>query len=561
MNNIAHVFWGHPTVKEADTPVLPENCVVGLQSAVRHFSTVCLWQYEDVANAPNGVVKCDAKTLLPSEERRVLMQDKNIPILHISDIVRFRAAATHGGWVVDCDCVWLRAPPSSGFVFSTAWAKRTGGMAPRGATAAKQQALFRKEGWDGSGVINTPFRVVRGETSFLLDAVETTVQKIHRRKAWKVPATTQQYNTFMHMIRDVVVSHDLGSFVRPPIEYNVCPFWRGMTSYIVTEFFDRPPEQRVKYGVQLPSTQEILDTAYCIPTSFYFSCHSRTYTAHSTTMRDVPASSLLGRVMALAPQTPDTTTTTQNTQNTTPSNGDPCPLPIFWINRDCDTERAAYMRAQFETHRFPTTHRVSAAQPEDVRNLLAGRPVRKAAIKNSLLEISCTMSHLRAMRAAFDTGCAAAIVCEDDADFTPFSTEKLTQTIRSLPDDWDILQLYTLTLSALPIINRLAECTAVSHVSLRNRRRRTFNGTQAYVISRAGMEKLLKQWNDQPLVSRQGAPVSLNAEVFIYGRCQSFLSSRPFVRHNLDTESTIHPTHADHHKKAEERVTQFFTVQ
>ena len=119
---IAHAFWS--ANKEGKTPELPIYTKLGLESAVSQFDRVYLWQFEDVPNAPDGVIKRDASILLSIDERNALMT-KHVTIAHVSDVVRFLAAAMEGGWVIDADNIWLRRPPS-GFVFTTLWAKRTG---------------------------------------------------------------------------------------------------------------------------------------------------------------------------------------------------------------------------------------------------------------------------------------------------------------------------------------------------------------------------------------------------------------------------------------------------
>ena len=310
--SVAHAFWSAPTVNaDEEQLILPDYCAFGLQSALQCFGTVYLWQYEDVQNVPQGVVKRDASTLLSADERNVLMEEKKIQVLHISDIVRFRAAGNEGGWVIDADCLWIRTVPDDMFVFSTAWSKRTGGMAPSGAKWQSRIAKFAKDDWDGSGVINTPFSVQKGSefAHALIDAVDQRVHKIQSNRAWQVPPTINQYNVFMHMVRDLVLRHNKGKFVRPPIEYNVSPFWRGMQRFIVTDFFSLPPSQRMKFGVQFPSIDEILQQAYCVPTSFYFSSLSRFHVPGTTTFHEGIQShqSLLGRVSSIIGQNALTT--------------------------------------------------------------------------------------------------------------------------------------------------------------------------------------------------------------------------------------------------------------
>lgn len=295
---IAHAFWG----SSGDVPMLPSYALVGLESAVAVFDRVVLWQYQDVPNAPEGVIKMDAAFLLVEAERDALMA-KHVTIAHIADVVRFKAACAIGGWVIDADNLWLRPPPMDGFVFSTLWAKRSGGVAP---SCNKWQAMkveFAKEGWDGGDSINTPFSVVsKTPFAYALEAlVDGFVIKHSKGLPWKKPPTKAQWNTLMWGLRDLVVEHHLGAYVRPPIEYGVSPYWHGFTEKILDgSFFDEPVAKRLKFGVQLPCTNEILTHAICVPTSFALG-HGKHGGLDLRAFARARPTSLLGRVLAILP--------------------------------------------------------------------------------------------------------------------------------------------------------------------------------------------------------------------------------------------------------------------
>jgi hypothetical protein len=216
--------------------------------------------------------------------------------------VRFKAACKTGGWVIDVDNIWLRAPPKDGFVFSTLWAKRSGGVAPSSNKWQAMKEAFAKEGWDGGDSINTPFSVVP-KTPFAnaLEAlVDGFVTKHSNGPPWKQPPTTAQWNTLMWGLRDLIVTHYLGAHVRPPIEYGVSPYWHGFNDKILDDhFFDQPAAKRLKFGVQLPCTNEILSESYCIATSFILADrHGKHGGLDVRTFAVAHPTSLLGRVIA-----------------------------------------------------------------------------------------------------------------------------------------------------------------------------------------------------------------------------------------------------------------------
>ena len=120
---------------------LRADALLGTESAAKYFDVVILWCFRTVLNAPAGDVQRDAAELLCVEDRDAILES-NVTVAHVSDVVRFRAAALLGGWVVDCDLIWLRKPPADRIVFATLFAKNAGSML---ALAAKHRSQLRRE--------------------------------------------------------------------------------------------------------------------------------------------------------------------------------------------------------------------------------------------------------------------------------------------------------------------------------------------------------------------------------------------------------------------------------
>ena len=289
-----HLFWDSPD------RTLPPYALLGTESAALYFDVVILWSFRTVVNAPAGVVKRDAAELLCVEDRDAILES-NATIAHVSDVVRFRAAARFGGWVVDCDLIWLRRPPAGRIEFATLFAKKTSNMAPK---LEEESRAFRKKGWpDGRGMPNTPLALVPGTPAALAIArlVDEFVDERRGGAPWAIPPTTKEWNVLMHGIKKVVLELGLGECVRPPIEYGAALSWGGFQDTLMRDhYFDEPV---TKFGVRLPSADEILDKAYCVPTSFVLAAHGARKNAKWIGC-DVRAyalahpSSLLGRVVA-----------------------------------------------------------------------------------------------------------------------------------------------------------------------------------------------------------------------------------------------------------------------
>ena len=177
---------------------LPQHCVLGIQTAVKHFDIVYLWCYEPVRNAPSGVLLRDAAELLHNDTRKRLASQR-VSICHVADVVRMRAAARHSGWVIDADSIWLRSPPIVDYVFGTLYEKRSGGVAPRSAAWAAQKAAFAKASWDGGDRLNTPF-AFHADSPFAA-AVERLVSSFVAEQLagpkWAAPPTKTQWQALM----------------------------------------------------------------------------------------------------------------------------------------------------------------------------------------------------------------------------------------------------------------------------------------------------------------------------------------------------------------------------
>ena len=242
----------------------------------------------------------DAAAMLSVQDRDAILES-NVTVAHVSDVVRFRAAALLGGWVVDCDCIWLRTPPADRTVFATLFAKKTSNMAPK---LEEESRAFAKDCMpDGRGLTNTPIALVPGTAAAL--AIEKLVDEfVEERRGgapWAVPPTTKEWNVLMHGIKKLVLELGLGGCVRAPIEYGAALSWGGFQDTLMRDhYFDEPV---TKFGVRLPSAAEILDQAYCVPTSFVLAAHGARKNAKWIGC-DVRAyalahpSSLFGRVVA-----------------------------------------------------------------------------------------------------------------------------------------------------------------------------------------------------------------------------------------------------------------------
>ena len=104
------------------------------------------------------------------------------------------------------------------------------------------------------------------------------------------------------------------------------------------------------------------------------------------------------------------------------------------INLDRRPERWEAMKVNFERLGVRSIERLSAIDGESVivpERLSHLRPV----------DYACTLSHLTAVKKAFDTGNPSVLIFEDDCLFDPAFEEKFPEYMRQVPEDWDMLFL------------------------------------------------------------------------------------------------------------------------
>ena len=133
--------------------------------------------------------------------------------------------------------------------------------------------------------------------------------------------------------------------------------------------------------------------------------------------------------------------------------------------------------------------------------------------------VGCTLSHLKLIAAAYDSGEEMALIAEDDLDFqtTKFWTKSLSQYAAGLPQGWSLVQTAT-SLSA-PLMREIAVQWRQSE------HRGTFTvgphvmgawGTMAMLISRKGMKEILDSYRRADGKFHLRDATCLEADVCLY---------------------------------------------
>ena len=273
MAECAHAFWTslQPLQSTEDSvnivSTMPSHCEIGLISATNHFSVVKLWAYGEIQGpirTHTRIQVCDANEVLPLGAAKRLLE-MGASIAHVSDFVRILAAGKTRGWIIDCDNIWIRNPPSqSGHVFATLAPYITG--AYRKPPEFWQQCGFQegKEGyWDGKGLINFPC-LFEPHKPYSVDFVVWVNQKVQHHQSRPWPHGKTSWNMVMWAMRDLVLKHKLQADVHPWWHFSPTPAMPGQRLRLLSNWFDKKAPDRTRFGITYPSTDRIMRLAYCV---------------------------------------------------------------------------------------------------------------------------------------------------------------------------------------------------------------------------------------------------------------------------------------------------------
>ncbi|QDZ22093.1 hypothetical protein HOP50_06g46330 [Chloropicon primus] len=181
-------------------------------------------------------------------------------------------------------------------------------------------------------------------------------------------------------------------------------------------------------------------------------------------------------------------------------------LDIYWINLDESVGRRASMETMLKSAAasFPTVRstRVTGIDTEAVRDMLRRGRVKlkeglaaapsgaeetwKLNFRNEYTEgqFACALSHLTAIKRAYDDNSELALILEDDVSVPASFLETWEWYAAMAPPDWTILQWYTNN----PVVANASFHYQDPWISWMP----GHWGTQAYMVNRDGMERILR---------------------------------------------------------------------
>ena len=190
--------------------------------------------------------------------------------------------------------------------------------------------------------------------------------------------------------------------------------------------------------------------------------------------------------------------------------------PILYINLKRSPDRKKFMEDQFKKYNIRKYHRIDAIDGKQIKNNKQDT-VNGLKFKNNYdygmnTELACTLSHIKAIKYAYDHNFDKALIVEDDCSFELMdmwhdTLENIVE--KEAPKDWEILQLFNATCD-------------VKEKKFFSREKIICWGATAYLINKKGMKKIVSKCfkGDElilgKIVNGQVVPKSIKADEHTY---------------------------------------------
>jgi len=208
---------------------------------------------------------------------------------------------------------------------------------------------------------------------------------------------------------------------------------------------------------------------------------------------------------------------------------------IYWINLDRSHERRDNMLKFLDDPVFQDIPkiRISATDgknPDEMYKKLGNCAKQEST---SDLEYGCLLSHMEAIRTFCESSHNIALILEDDntLEFKKYWKKSIKRITDQAPNDWDAIMLWY----------------NVGTNGFKNAELTKFNGedgTVAYLVSRRGAEKLIKNFYKDGKYNLTN-DFHHKSDVYIYRKLNTYVYKYPMFVFRTNNDSEIHKDHVD----------------
>lgn len=219
-------------------------------------------------------------------------------------------------------------------------------------------------------------------------------------------------------------------------------------------------------------------------------------------------------------------------------------VPIYYINLNRSPQRQKFMEDQFKLYNITNYKRIVGIDGKQLKNTLTDN-INGTTFTNNYPELTknelgCLLSHLKAIKTAYDNNLDQVLILEDDSslELMYFWEDNLISLLDKLnKPDWEIFQLYT------------GNCINFNSkkCSLQTGEKDCW-GCVAYLINRKGMEKIINfiRTNIQNEIilgkyfNNKLYPTRGQSDIFLYQIAKTYYLDTPlFCTNNSNLQSTI----------------------
>jgi GR25 family glycosyltransferase involved in LPS biosynthesis len=220
----------------------------------------------------------------------------------------------------------------------------------------------------------------------------------------------------------------------------------------------------------------------------------------------------------------------------------------YWINIEKCVDRREYMEDQFNKKNIDNI-RIEAETPNTIKEYQIRR--NEKSIEATQEELSCIISHLKAIKKGYEDGDPYFCIVEDDMVIEKINFDKIFTYIKIAEEcsdePIDILQLHT---NGHPSVIKMYNENFLKYNELIKKRDYDYPSAGYYLISRQGAKKLLEKY----VISENAYDLSHKecewsaADNIIYIAVNSWILTYPITISNVNYGSTIHPEHLYNHE-------------
>lgn len=220
---------------------------------------------------------------------------------------------------------------------------------------------------------------------------------------------------------------------------------------------------------------------------------------------------------------------------------------LYYINLEKSLDRRIFMEKQFKENNISFV-RIDAIDGNNIKIKYKNRCTKK--ISNG--ELGCTLSHIKAIKTAYDNNCEIAVICEDDINFSLINkwNEKISDIINMIKTDWHIIKLHEnnsrliINNNENPKLNIIHEKTA---------------STGLYVINRKSMKYMIDRYIINGVIVLKGKFGQADKLIYHPERNIRALSYNiPLVYNQNNFLSLIAKTHNNFQSKSIIKIKKFY---